>query len=78
MDIKELEEKYPLVYERAKIAYNEHVSSSKDFTRSINYAFDWSASKEGRSFWSNMNSFKIEEAMKIFPHLFNNTFELWI
>lgn len=65
MQIKELKEKYPLVYETA--LKNQKI---EDDNITIDGAFSWSATEEGTKFWSYINKENFDKAKETCPHLF--------
>ena len=73
MLLSELQEKYPLVFER--VMNQTHLSTTQIFQRSldsidVNNALTWSETQEGRNFWERVHRYDIEEAKRLCPDLF--------
>lgn len=71
MKIKDLKEKYPLVYKAAII----NITNDSTENSYILNAFDWSISPEGHNFWSSINYGSFNKAEEICPHLFVKNME---
>lgn len=73
MLLSELQEKYPLVFERlvdqANLSDTQISRISLD-SISVNQALTWSATQEGWNFWKRVHNYDIEEAKRLCPDLF--------
>ena len=68
MQIKELKDKYPLVY--AAALKNQKYKNEECY---INLAFPWTSTQEGHNFWNEIKKQNFEKAKEICPHLFEST-----
>ena len=73
MLLSELQEKYPLVFER--VMNQTYLSTTQISQRSldfidVNNALTWSETQEGRNFWERVHGYDIEEAKRLCPDLF--------
>jgi hypothetical protein len=66
MIIKDLKDKYPLVYEAAM----KNCDPGKGENHGLMDAFYWVRSPEGEDFWNNINAGQFDRAKEICPHLF--------
>lgn len=74
MKIKDLKEKYPLVYEAAM--NNRYIQRRKrDDVNLLSCSFIWRDTPEKNTFWYNINLDKFKEAEEICPHLFVKNME---
>ena len=74
MQIKDLKEQYPLVYEAALINQDIQGNKKNDSLLLSNRAwkgnFNWEPSSEGIDFWTAIDDHDFDEAKEICPHLF--------
>lgn len=70
MLLSELQEKYPLVFERLAIQTHRNLSHERLNSIDVNNALTWSETQEGMRFWERVHSYDIEEAKRLQPDLF--------
>ena len=70
MLLSELQEKYPLVFERLAIQTEVNLSQRSLDSIDVNNALTWSETQEGRDFWERVHRYDIEEAKRLCPDLF--------
>ena len=70
MLLSELQEKYPLVFERLAIQTKVNLSQRSLNSIDVNNALTWSETQEGRDFWERVHRYDIEEAKRLYPDLF--------
>ena len=70
MLLSELQEKYPLVFERLAIQTKVNLSQRSLDSIDVNNALTWSETQEGRDFWERVHRYDIEEAKRLCPDLF--------
>ena len=70
MLLSELQEKYPLVFERLAIQTKVNLSQRSLDSIDVNNALTWSQTQEGRNFWERVHRYDIEEAKRLCPDLF--------
>ena len=70
MLLSELQEKYPLVFERLAIQTEVNLSQRSLDSIDVNNALTWSETQEGRYFWERVHRYDIEEAKRLCPDLF--------
>ena len=73
MLLSELQEKYPLVFERLMdqtVMSITQISQIDLDSIDVNQALSWSATQEGWNFWKRVHSYDIEEAKRLCPDLF--------
>ena len=70
MLLSELQEKYPLVFERLAIQTHRNLSQRSLDSIDVNYALTWSETQEGWNFWERVHEYDIEEAKRLCPDLF--------
>ena len=73
MLLSELQEKYPLVFER--LMNQTHLSTTQIFQRSldsidVDSALTWSKTQEGKNFWEKVHRYDIKGAKRLCPDLF--------
>ena len=70
MLLSELQEKYPLVFERLAIQTKVNLSQRSLDSIDVNNTLTWSETQEGRNFWERVHRYDIEEAKRLCPDLF--------
>ena len=70
MLLSELQEKYPLVFERLAIQTKVNLSQRSLDSIDVNNTLTWSETQEGRNFWARVHRYDIEEAKRLCPDLF--------
>jgi hypothetical protein len=66
MLIKDLKDKYPLVYEAAMKNCNESCNENN----TISFSFTWDDTPQGHNFWWSIDDEQFDKAKEICPHLF--------
>ena len=69
MNLKQLKEKYPLVYQRVEIQAPDP-SELTSMLASVNNALVWGSTTEGSSFWSAVYDEEWDLAKELQPSLF--------
>ena len=70
MLLSELQEKYPLVFERLAIQTKVNLSQRSLDSIDVNSALSWTEAQEGYEFWKRVHRYDIEEAKRLCPDLF--------
>ena len=70
MLLSELQEKYPLVFERLAMQTAINLSQRSLDSIDVDSALSWSETREGRNFWERVHRYDIEEAKRLCPDLF--------
>ena len=70
MLLSELQEKYPLVFERLAIQTEVNLFQRSLDSIDVNNTLTWSETQEGRDFWERVHRYDIEEAKRLCPDLF--------
>ena len=73
MLLSELQEKYPLVFERLinqTFLSDTQISQINLDSIDVNNALAWSETQEGSKFWERVHRYDIEEAKRLCPDLF--------
>ena len=70
MLLSELQEKYPLVFERLAMQTVVNLSQRSLDSIDVDSALNWSATQEGSDFWERVHRYDIKEAKRLCPDLF--------
>ena len=70
MLLSELQEKYPLVFERLAMQTNRNLLHESLDSIDVNDALNWSETQEGMNFWQRVYRCDIEGAKRLCPDLF--------
>ena len=73
MLLSELQEKYPLVFERLVDQTDLSITQISQIgldSIDVNQALGWSTTQEGWNFWKRVHNYDIEEAKRLCPDLF--------
>ena len=70
MLLSELQEKYPLVFERVAMQTAVNLSQRSLDSIDVDHALSWSATQEGSDFWERVHRYDIKEAKRLCPDLF--------
>ena len=70
MLLSELQEKYPLVFERLAIQTEINLSQRRLDSIDVDHALSWGLTQEGIDFWGKVHKYDIEGAERLCPDLF--------
>lgn len=70
MLLSELQEKYPLVFERLAMQTHLDLSQRSLDSLDVHSTLTWSETQEGRLFWERVHRYDISEAKRLQPDLF--------
>ena len=72
MLLSELQEKYPLVFERLAMQTAINLSQRSLDSIDVDSALSWGLTQEGGDFWERVHMYDIEEAKRLCPDLFTS------